>query len=53
MNLVLNADTRLAGLQRVWETADLQDQQVHGVEDFLAVHHAVSQALQLAVANRA
>lgn len=51
VNLVVNADARLAGLQRVWETADLQHQEVHGVEDFLAVHHTVSQALQLAVAN--
>lgn len=53
MNFVVDADTRLAGLQRVWEAADLQDQEVHGVENFLAVHHTVGQALQLAMANRA
>lgn len=45
VNFVVNADTWLAGLQRVWETADLQDQEVHGIEDFLAVHHTVGQAL--------
>lgn len=53
MNLVVGADAGLAGLQCVWEAADLQDQQVHGIEDFLAVHHPVSQTLQLAVAHGA
>lgn len=53
MDFVLDADAGLAGLQRVRETADLQHQEVHGIEDFLTVHHPVSQTLQLAVAHRA
>lgn len=53
MNFVVDADAGLAGLQCVREAADLQDQEVHGIQDFLAVHHPVSQTLQLAVAHRA
>lgn len=53
VNLILNADAGLVGLQCVWEAADLQDKQVHGVQDFLTVHHSVSQTLQLPVAHRA
>lgn len=53
MNLVVDADAGLVGLQGVGEAADLQDQQVHGIQDFLAVHHPISQTLQLPVAHRA
>lgn len=53
MNFVVGADAGLAGLQRVREAADLQDQEVHSIEDFLAVYHPVGQTLQLPVAHRA
>lgn len=53
MNLVVDADAGLASLQGVGKAADLQDQKVDGVQDFLAVHHPVSETLQLPVAHRA
>lgn len=53
MHLVVDADARLASLQRVGEAADLQHQQVDRLQHLLAVDHTVSQALQLAVAHRA
>lgn len=53
MNFIVDADAGLAGLQSVREAADLQDNEVHGIEDFLAVHHSVSQTLQLTMAHRA
>lgn len=52
VDFVVDADARLVGLQGEWEAADLQHQQVHGVQDFLAVHHPVGETLQLAVAHR-
>lgn len=53
VDLIVDADARLVCLQGIREAADLQDQQVHGIQDFLAVHHSVSQTLQLSVAHRA
>lgn len=53
VNFIVDADPGLVGLQGVREAADLQNQEVHGVQDFLAVHHPVSQTLQLSVAHRA
>lgn len=53
MHFVVDADAGLVGLQRVGEAADLQDQEVQGIQDFLAVDHAVGQTLQLAVAHGA
>lgn len=53
VNFVVDADAGLVGLQCVWEAADLQHQEVHGIQNFLAVYHPVSQSLQLAVAHRA
>ena len=53
VHLVVDADAGLARLQRVGEAADLQHQQVHGLQHLLAVDHPVGQALQLAMAHGA
>lgn len=41
MDLIVDADAGLARLQHVWKGADLQDQEVDGIENFLAVNDAV------------
>lgn len=41
MNFIVDADAGLASLQHIRKGADLQDQEVDGIEDFLAVNHAV------------
>lgn len=51
VNFIVDADPGLVGLQGVREAADLQNQEVHGIQDFLAVHHPVSQTLQLSMAH--
>lgn len=53
MNLVGDADAGLPRLQGVREAANLKDQEVQGLKDLLAVHHSISQTLQLSVAHRA
>lgn len=42
MHFIVDADAGLAGLEHVRKAADLQDQQVHGIQDFLAVYDTVS-----------
>lgn len=41
MDFIVGADAGLARLQYVRKGADLQDQEVDGIEDFLAVNDAV------------
>lgn len=41
MDIIVDADAGLARLQYVRKGADLQDQEVDGIEDFLAVNDAV------------
>lgn len=41
MNFIVDADAGLACLQHVRKGADLQDQQVDGIKDVLAVNDAV------------
>lgn len=41
MHFIVDADAGLAGLEHVWKAADLQDQQVDGIQDFLAVYNTV------------
>lgn len=41
MDFIVDADAGLARLQYVREGADLQDQEVDGTKDFLAVNDAV------------
>lgn len=41
MDFIVDADAGLARLQYVWKGADLQNQEVDGIKDFLAVNHTV------------
>lgn len=41
VHFIVDTDAGLAGLEHIWKAADLQDQQVHGIQDFLAVYDTV------------